>query len=177
MATTYNPPQQKILPPPLGGDGTIYGNSNAISLNNAIAVNKAKFGGSKKHKKIRRVTLTPALIIIGGKYKKQFKGGSAPAAAATPAPATITVPSVQIPFKDHGNMINDNIINSIKLGATLKANSVYDYLVGQKAPQTGGRKLKGGWPKWGCMSGGKKSKRKYRNKCRKTKKCCRKKGK
>jgi hypothetical protein len=162
MATTYNPPQQKILPPPLGGDGTIYGNSNAISLNNAIAVNKVKFGGSKKHKKIRRVTLTPALIIIGGKYKKQLKGGS------TSAPATITVPPIQLPFKDHGNMINDNIINSIKLDATLKANSEYDHLVGK----TGGRKIKGGWPKWGCMSGGKKSKRKYRNKCRKTKKCC-----
>jgi hypothetical protein len=177
-------PLQEIKPPPLNGDGTIYGNSNAIAASNAEAQNRAKFGGSKKNKKIKRVTLTPALIIIGGKSKRQFKGGSslldnAPASATATAPATILVPPIHIPFKDTGignTSVAGNIINSIKVGATLKANSEYDSLVGQKAGQ------KAGWPKWGCMSGGirsnkrsKNSKRKYRIISKKTKKCRRRK--
>ena len=111
--------------------------------------------GDRKKKKIRRVTLTPALIIIGGKSKKQIKGGTS---------NTITVPPVQIPYNDPGNNTSKNITDSIKVDATLKANSEFDNQVGK----TGGQK--GGWPKWGCMSGGIKSKRKSRVKCIKTKK-------
>ena len=167
MAITYNPPQQQLAPPPPGGDGTIYGNSNAISSYNAQIQNRTKFGGSKKNKKIRRrVTLTPALIIIGGKSKRKFKGGT-----TNLNPAPIVVPSIQIPFKETGtgnNTVAANVINSIKLGATLKANSEYDNKVGQK----------GGWPNWGCMSGGRRSKRSgIKRKCRKTKKCRRRKDK
>jgi hypothetical protein len=168
MTLQYNPPQQQLAPPPLGSDGSIYGNSNAIAASNAQAQNRAKFGGSKK--KIKRgVTFTPALIIIGGKSKKQVKGG----AASNPA-STITVPPIQVPFKDAGagnNTVAANVTNSIKVGATLNANSEYDDQVGTNGSQ------KGGWPEWGCMSGGKhsrkrsgKTKKKSRVNCRKTKK-------
>ena len=159
MAITYNPPQQQLAPPPPGGDGSIYGNSNAIAANNAQIQNRAKFGGSKKNKKIkRRITFTPALIIIGGKHKKQLKGGA----------SAITVPPIQVPYKEVGmgnNTTSANVTNSIKVGATLKANSEYDNKVGQK----------GGWPNWRCMSGGKKSKKKSSGKYKKTKKCRRRK--
>jgi hypothetical protein len=167
MAITYNPPQQQLAPPPPGGDGSIYGNSNAISAYNAQTQNRAKFGGSKKNKKIRRVTLTPALIIIGGRSKKQFKGGVA---------NSIVVPAIQVPFKDTGagnNTVAANVTNSVKVGAALNANSEFDNQVGKSGGQ------KGGWPEWRCMSGGikskRKSKRKSSGKCRKTKKCRRKK--
>jgi hypothetical protein len=175
MTLQYNPPLQQLAPPPLGSDGSIYGNSNAIAANNAQAQNSAKFGGAKKKFK-RGVTFTPALIIIGGKSKKHLKGGSS--LNPDPAPNSIVVPPIQVPFKDAGsgnNTVAANVTNSIKVGATLNANSEYDNQVGK----TGGQK--GGWPKWGCMSGGKssgKSKRKSRVKCRKTKKsrkCCRRK--
>lgn len=171
MAITYNPPQQQLAPPPPGGDGTIYGNSMAMAANNAQIQNRTKFGGSKKNKKIRRVTLTPALIIIGGKSKRKFKGGATtlnPAPTSTSPSAPIVVPPIQIPFKDTGsgnNTVAANVTNSIKVGSTLKANSEYDNKVGQK----------GGWPNWGCMSGGKKSKRKSSGKYKKTKKCRRRK--
>ncbi len=175
MAITYTPPQQQLPPPPPGGNGSIYGNSNAIAASNAQTQNRARFGGSKKNKNIkRRVTLTPALIIIGGKTKNQIKGGSSSAPVDN---STITVPPVQIPYKDPGNNTSENVTNSIKVGAALNANSEYDNQVGK--PSTGGQK--GGWPKWGCMSGGKTSgkrsgsKRKSSGKCRKTRKCRRKK--
>jgi hypothetical protein len=147
----YTPPQQQVAAPPPGSDGSIYGNSNAIAANNAQAQNN--------------------LANIGkGGSRKRFKGGS-----------TITVPPVQIPYKDPGNMTNANVNKSIMLGATLNANSQFDACVGSTNPacgQAGGRKIKGGWPNWGCMSGGKRKsskKSKSRRKCRKTRKCRRRK--
>jgi hypothetical protein len=160
MTEQYKPPQQQLSPPPLGSDGTIYGNSNAIAASNAQTQNSAKFGGSKK--KIRRVTLTPALIIIGGKSKKQIKGGSSLSSAPVDN-STITVPPVQIPYKDHGagnNTTSANVTNSIKVGATLNANSEYDNQVGQPSQKGGIRSYKSN----------RKSKRKSTVKCIKTKK-------
>jgi hypothetical protein len=152
----YNPPQQQLAAPPPGSNGSIYGNSNAIAANSALEQNK--------------------LANIGkGGSRRRLKGGS-----------TIVVPPIQIPYKDPGNMTNANVSNSTMLGATLNANSQFDACVGSTNPacgQTGGRKIKGGWPNWGCMSGGikrsgkRKSSKKSKSmrKCRKTRKCCRRK--
>ena len=73
---------------------------------------------------------------IGG--RKRLKGG-----------ADIIVPAMRIPYQEQnaGNQSTSaSITNSTILGAGLAANSEYDGLVGQKA---------GGWPHWGCLSGGK----------------------
>jgi hypothetical protein len=150
----YIPPPQQLAAPPPGSNGSIYGNSNAIAANNALAQNN--------------------LANIGkGGSRRRFKGG-----------ATIVVPPVQIPYKDPGNMTNANVSNSTMLGATLNANSQFDACVGSTNPAcgqvAGGRQIKGGWPNWGCMSGGirkrKSSKKsKSRRKCRKTRKCRRRK--
>jgi hypothetical protein len=160
----YIPPQQQLAAPPPGSDGSIYGNSNAIAANNAQAQNN--------------------LANIGkGGSRRRFKGG---ANNLTPAP--IVVPPVQIPYKEAGagsNTTSANVSNSTTVGATLNANSQFDACVGSSNPacgQAGGRKFKGGWPDWGCMSGGKRSgkrksskKSKSRRKCRKTRKCRRRK--
>lgn len=163
----YTPPQQQLAAPPAGSNGSIYGNSNAIAANNALAQNN--------------------LANIGkGGSRRRFKGGATnlnPAPAPAPAPAPIVVPPVQIPYKDPGNMTNANVTNSTMLGATLNANSQFDACVGSTNPacgQVAGGKIKGGWPNWGCMSGGKRKRKsikksKSRRKCRKTRKCRRRK--
>lgn len=162
----YTPPQQQLAAPPPGSDGSIYGNSNAIAANNAQAQN--------------------SLANIGkGGSRRRFKGG---ATNLNPAPAPIVVPPVQVPYKEAGagsNTTSANVSNSTSVGATLNANSQFDACVGSSNPacgQAGGRKIKGGWPNWGCMSGGKRSgkrkssrKSKSRRKCRKTRKCRRRK--
>ena len=141
----YTPPQQQLAPPPLGSDGSIYGNSSAIAANNAQAQNKlANIGGSRR----------------------RFKGGA------------IVVPPVQTDYKDPGNMTKANVSNSTIVGASLNANSQFDACVGSSNPACGqaGGKIKGGWPNWRCMSGGRRSKRSTRKrKCRKTRKCRRRK--
>ena len=163
----YTPPPQQLAAPPSGSDGSIYGNSNAIAANNADAQN--------------------SLSKIGkGGSRRRFKGG---ATNLNPAPAPIVVPPVQVPYKEAGtgsNTTSANVSNSTSVGATLSANSQFDACVGSSNPAcgqvAGGRKIKGGWPNWGCMSGGKRSgkrksckKSKSRRKCRKTRKCRRRK--
>lgn len=144
----YTPPPQQIAAPPPGSNGSIYGNSNAIAANNAQTQNNlAKIGK--------------------GGSRRRFKGG-----------ATIIVPPVQIPYKDPGNMTNANVMKSTTVGATLSANSQFDACVGSTNPacgQVAGGKIKGGWPNWGCMSGGiKRSKSGKKSKCRRTSKKTRK---
>jgi len=160
QAPIYTPPQQQLAAPPPGSDGSIYGNSNAIAANNAQAQNNlAKIGK--------------------GGSRRRFKGG-----------ATIVVPPVQVPYKEAGagsNTTSANVSNSTTVGATLNANSQFDACVGSSNPAcgqvAGSKKIKGGWPHWGCMSGGKRKsgkrksskKSKSRRKCRKTRKCRRRK--
>jgi len=167
-APIYTPPQQQLAAPPPGSDGSIYGNSNAIAANNANNQN--------------------SLAQIGkGGSRRRFKGG---ATNLNPAPAPIVVPPVQVSYKEAGagsNTTSANVSNSTTVGATLNANSQFDACVGSSNPAcgqvAGGRKIKGGWPHWGCMSGGKRSgkrksskkKSKSRRKCRKTRKCRRRK--
>jgi hypothetical protein len=155
-ASAYGLPPQTLAPPPPGSDGSIYSNAAAISKNNAEIQNKSKFGGSRR----------------------KLRGGA----------ASITVPPVSVPYKEAGagnNTTSANITNSTKVQADLYAAKQYDACVGSSDPscgqQAGGkkRKLKGGWPAWRCMSGGK-SIRKSRGKCRKsrkTRKCRRRKSK
>ena len=163
MSISYTPPPQLIAAPPPGSNGSIYGNCNAIAASNAEAQNN--------------------LANIGrGGSRRRFKGG---ATGLTPAPvapaAPIVVPPVQILYKDPGNMTYDNVINLTKVGATLNANSQFDACVGSSNPacgQAGGKnkKFKGGFPNWGCMSGGKRnSRRRRKSKCirkpKKSRKC------
>lgn len=176
----YTPPQQQLAAPPLGSDGSIYGNSNAIAANNANNQNSLANigkGGSRKRFKGGATNLNPATIPT-----------PAPAPIPTPTPAPIVVPPVQVSYKEAGagsNTTSANVSNSTSVGASLNANSQFDACVGSSNPacgQAGGRKFKGGWPNWGCMSGGKRSrnkrsgkKSKSRRKCRKTRKCRRRK--
>jgi hypothetical protein len=157
MSISYTLPPQQIAAPPPGSNGSIYENSVAIAANNAQAQNNL------------------ANVARGGS-RRRFKGG---ATGLTPAP--IVVPPVQILYKDPGNMTYDNVINLTKVGATLNANSQFDACVGSSNPacgQAGGKnkKFKGGFPNWGCMSGGKRnSRRRRKSKCirnpKKSRKC------
>jgi hypothetical protein len=156
----YTPPPQQLQAPPPGSNGSIYENSKANAAINAETQN--------------------SLANIGkGGSRRRFKGG-----------ATITVPPIQIPYKEAGagsNTTSANVTNSIKVGSTLNANSQFDACVGSSNPacgQTGGKNknFKGGIPNWGCMSGGKhsrKTSRKSKGKCRrntkKSRKCRRRK--
>lgn len=160
----YTPPQQQLAAPPAGSDGSIYSNSNAIAANNAQSQNNlAKIGK--------------------GGSRRRFKGGATNLSPAPAAPAApIVVPPVQVPYKEAGagtNTTSANVSNSTMVGAALNANSQFDACVGSSNPacgQAGGRKIQGGWPNWGCMSGGKRKRKsskksKSRRKCRKTRKC------
>ena len=105
----------------------------------------------------------------GGSKKK--RGGA----------STITVPIFQVLYPENGagnQTVNGNVTGTTKLGATSFNNSVYDSCVGkgasctqEMAKQSGGVKQSGGnHPvKWGCYSGGKKSKKRSK-KSRKSKK-------
>jgi hypothetical protein len=92
---------------------------------------------------------------LGGYYKKRkYKGG-----------ADIVVPTMRILYTDQGTgsqSTNGSIENSTKVGAAMNENSRYDELVGQKGGQFGGKftrgAKKGGWPRWNCMSGGRRRK-------------------
>jgi hypothetical protein len=144
MSVPYSPPQQQLAAPPPGSDGSIYSNGKAISSNNADAQN--------------------SLAQIGkGGARRRFKGGA----------ADIVVPPVNVPYPEAGagsNTTSANVSNSTTVGASLNANSQFDACVGSADPScgqvAGGRKIKGGWPDWGCMTGGIKRSRK-RNSSRK----------
>jgi hypothetical protein len=157
-ASAYGMQPQTVAPPPPGSNGSIYSNGAAISKNNAELQNTTnKIGGSKR----------------------SFRGGAA---------EVITVSPMTVPYREAGtgdNTTAANLTNSTKAQSEIYANKQYDLCVGSKdatCGQSGGRKkrvmrksltnqqsLRGGWPAWGCMSGGK------RKTCRKRKgKTCRK---
>ena len=100
----------------------------------------------------------------GGKRIKRtlkLKGGA--------SDSTITVPTMHVLYPETGSggqTVNGNITGTTKLGATSASASVYDACLGQgpsctAAIQKAGRrtKTKGGL-KWGCYSGGLKTKHK-----------------
>ena len=93
-------------------------------------------------------TETQLAARFGGSRKKQ-KGG-------------LVVPPVKVSYVERGvgnTNTSNNVTNSARTTADLTAQSELD---SQVAPvQKAGRshKLIGGWPEWGCMSGGRKSRR------------------
>jgi len=92
----------------------------------------------------------------------------------------VTVPPIQINYKETGvnnTSTQANVTASTRTQSDLYAAKQYDGLVGQKA----GRKLtKGGWPAWGCMSGGKRKRKSCKRKSCKRSSCkhksCKRKG-
>jgi len=95
----------------------------------------------------------------GGSKKK--RGGA----------STITVPIFQVLYPENGagnQTVNGNVTGTTKLGATSFNNSVYDSCVGQGASCT--QLKQSGGLKWGCYSGGKKSKKRSKKRSKKSKK-------
>lgn len=84
----------------------------------------------------------------------------------------LVVPPVQISYKETGvgnTNTSNNITASAKTTADLSAQADLDKQVAAVQPvQKAGRKLVGGWPAWGCMSGGRKSRKCRSRKLRKS---------
>jgi hypothetical protein len=101
-----------------------------------------------------------------GGSRKKLKGG-------------FVAPVVQISYKETG-VGNTNTSNNVTSAATTTANlsaqADLDKQVspvqkaGKKKSHNKSHKLVGGWPEWGCMSGGRKSRRRRRKKSRKLRK-------
>ena len=136
-----------LTPPPSGSNGspgsTVKTN---LATNNATQVRINKIGGSKR----------------------SFRGGS-------PGNGTITVnplPATSVPVAGGpGQNPNDNNLNLTKNQATNYKQSELDGAVayGGRRPKGRRQSLKGGWPAWRCMSGGRSRtcRRKGRRTCRK----------
>lgn len=130
-ASAYDIKSMQVPAPPPGSNGSLQQNNTAITNQNTQRQMAARFGGSK--------------------------GGA------------VVVPPVQISYKEGGvgnTNTSSNITNSTKTQADLFAAQKYDNEVGPVQPvQSAGqkksrsRKLTGGWPAWGCMSGGKSRRR------------------
>jgi hypothetical protein len=118
------------------------GSNGSIHQNNTALTNRAND--------------TQIKAKFGGAKSKSAKGGA------------VTVPPIQINYKETGvnnTSTQANVTASTRTQSDLYAAKQYDGLVGQKA----GRKLtKGGWPAWGCMSGGKRK----RKSCKRKHKSC-----
>ena len=108
---------------------------------------------------------TSLLNSARGGRKRKMKGG---------ADSTITVPTMQVLYPETGaggQTVNGNITGTTKLGATSASASAYDACLGQgpsctaqvaasqKAGRRTKRRYKKGGLKWGCYSGGKKTKK------------------
>ena len=143
----YNPPQLTVKPLPPGATDM---RTAAIVVNNNTAykqndLNNLGVGGSRRK-------------------RRRIKGGAA---------STVTVPVVPVPYKETGagdNTTAANVKLSTQVGATEFENSTYDNQVGTTGStpviKTGGKKkrvtFKGGWPMWGCMSGGTRRRKNHR---------------
>jgi len=96
-----------------------------------------------------------------GGSRRKFKGGA------------VVVPPVQISYKETGvgnTNTSSNITNSTKVQADLYAAKEFDSQVAKTGGNKRHKRLVGGWPAWGCMSGGRKSRRKLRKSRRKLRK-------
>jgi len=136
----YGPVKPMLLAaPPSGSNGSIQQNNTAITQQNTQRQMAARFGGSRK---------------------KQ-KGG-------------LVVPPVKVSYTETGvgnTSTSSNVTNSAKITADLNAQAKLDSDVGPVQPiQKAGRsrQLVGGWPAWGCMSGGKKKRGSRRRMLRKS---------
>jgi hypothetical protein len=134
-ASAYGIQSMQVPAPPPGSNGSIYQNGAAVTNQNTEKQMAARFGGSRK-------------ILKGG----------------------LVVPPVKISYTETGGTGNtntgSNVTASAKTQADLHAQATLDSQVGPVQPvQSAGRKkrrskkLVGGWPAWGCMSGGRRSRR------------------
>jgi hypothetical protein len=126
-------PMQVAAPLP-GSNGSIHENNSAMIKQSSQNQVNGRFGGSK--------------------------GGA------------VTIPPVQVNYKESGvgnTSTNGNVAAITRTQTNIYAAKEFDSQVGQKAGRrrskshrlTKGRQLtKGGWPAWGCMSGGKRRRRK-----------------
>ena len=179
----YKPPESEVLAPPSGSNGSIYSSVRAMSEANAETQNNLnKIGGRRRIRRSRSRSRSRK----GGAPSIGSENTNAPATTQAPVSTnnTITVPVVKPLYPETGTgsqTTASNVANSTKVGAELHANKQYDSCVGQGAScgqvtvttsQKGGQR--GGWPDWGCMSGGKyrrtRSNKRRTNKRRKTNK-------
>ena len=125
--------------PPPGSNGSINQNGAALSQQNTSRQMAARFGGSRK----------------------KIKGGA-------------TVPPMQVNYSNSGGTQDANT-KMTQVNATISANKQFDSQVGavqdaggrrKKLNRNGSKKLVGGWPAWGCMSGGKRKSLRYKNRKR-----------
>jgi hypothetical protein len=146
-SSAYGVKPMVVPAPPSGSNGSIQQNNTAITQQNTQRQMAARFGGSRK-------------ILRGG----------------------LVVPPVQISYKETGvgnTNTSNNITASAKTTADLTASAEFDKEVapvqkaGRKSRSKGrsksrskSRKLTGGWPEWGCMSGGRKSRKCRCKSCR-----------
>jgi hypothetical protein len=126
--SSYAPVKPMVVSaPPQGSNGSIQQNNTALTNQNTQRQMAARFGGSRK---------------------KQ-RGG-------------LVVPPVKVSYVETGvgnTNTSNNVTASARTQADLSAQAKLDSDVGpiqpiQKAGKS--RRLVGGWPAWGCMSGGKK---------------------
>lgn len=140
-ASAYGVKPMTVGAAPPGSNGSLQQNNTAITNQNTQRQMAARFGGSKR-------------------------GGA----------AGIVVPPVKISYNETGvgnTNTSSNITNSTKTQADLYAAKEYDNQVGPVQPvqkagrkKSRSRKLTGGWPAWGCMSGGRRSRKTHRRKSR-----------
>ena len=121
--------------------GNLYTANTAIQKQNTETQLAARFGGSRK----------------------KLKGGA-------------IVPPVKISYVDRGvgnTNTGNNVTASAETTLNLNAQAKLDSEVGavqpiQKAGRRKSRRLVGGWPEWGCMSGGRKRRRSRKQRLRKS---------
>jgi hypothetical protein len=148
----------KPLPP---GASDIY-KAGMVKQQNELELQQSLIGGIKRRKKMRK--------------SRRIKGGATPVVVVPAAPSYS--PNIEETNKLYGgiyDLANKNQSNAAYDG-TVNGNQaeVAKISAAQQAPFKGGKK-KGGSPVWGCLSGGKKS-RKHHKRCKcKTCKCKRKK--
>ena len=149
--------QPAYQPPPAGSNGSPYQNGQAISAQNTDKLMRLNStGGYKSRRRKRRYR----------KRRKTKRGGGS---------IVVAVPPVSYPESGSSNQTIAGVTtDATKVGTTTTENSTYDQCIGQPAScttdaQTGGkrRRKRGGYTKWGCMSGGKKNKKTRRTKRRK----------
>lgn len=154
--------QPAYQPPPAGSNGSPYQNGQAISAQNTDKLMRLNStGGYKSRKRNRRF-----------RKRTKIKGGT--------GSIVVAVPPVSYPESGSSNQTIAGVTTeATKVGTTSTENQVYDQCVGQPAScttqaqtQSGGkrRRKRGGYTKWGCMSGGRKlrkSRRRQRSRRRK----------
>jgi hypothetical protein len=164
VKTNALPPN--VTNPLPGGAPNIY-KAGIVKQQNEIALQKSLIGGIRRRKKIRKSRRI---------CKLAKKGGAAPVVVVAGAPSySPNLGQTNELYGGIAKLANENYMNSV-FDKTVNGNQaqVTKLLTRQQSLFKGGKK-KGGSPIWGCLSGGKKT-RKHNKSCKcKTCKCKRKK--